>query len=70
MKRRIIISIYDDCLQIGAALDLLSAIGYDSSGGWDTDCVWEMSDGHWVRADIKTNKGSIKFDIWRRKPNG
>ena len=31
------------------------------------DCIWRFSDGHYARADIAKNKGSIKFDIWKGK---
>jgi hypothetical protein len=67
MKRRIIVSIYDDGITIGDALNLLSNLGYDNSLGWEKDCIWKMSDGHLVRADIASNKGSLKFDIWKDK---
>ena len=67
MKRRIIVSIYDDGITIGDALNLLSDIGYDNHFDWEKDCIWRMSDGHLVRADIATNKGSLKFDIWKGK---
>lgn len=67
MKRRIIVSIYDDFLSIDDAFNLLSNIGYDHSGGWEKDCIWKMSDGHLVRADIASNKGSLKFDVWKDK---
>lgn len=65
MKRRVIVSIYDDCLTIGDALKLLSDLGYDNRLGWEKDCIWKMSDGHLVRADLASNKGSLKFDIWK-----
>ncbi len=67
MKRRVIVSIYDDYITIGDAINLLSNIGYDNSLGWEKDCIWRMSDGHLVRADIATNKGSLKLDIWKGK---
>lgn len=58
MKRRIIVSIYDDGITIGDALNLLSNLGYDHSGGWEKDCIWKMSDGHLVRADIASIKAA------------
>ena len=67
MKRRVILSIYDDGTTIGDAFDLLSALKYDNHGGWDTRCFWITSDGYRICADIARNKGSICFDIWKEK---
>lgn len=67
MKRRVILSIHDDGMTIGDAFDLLSALKYDSSGGWERSCYWKMSDGHCISVDIARNKGSICFDIWKEK---
>ena len=66
MKRRVIISIYDDGLRIGQAISLIDKVGYDSTC-FEKDFIWRFSDGHYVRADIAKNKESIKFDIWKGK---
>ena len=69
MKRRVIVSIYDDRLSIGQAIKLLDAVEFDRSkanNGWKHGCLWEMSDGHIVNVDTERNKGSIKFDIWSK----
>lgn len=77
MKRRVIVSIYDDRLSIGRAIKLLDAVGLDkinylkngneADGGWKHGCLCEMSDGHIVNVDTEKNKGSIKFDIWSKR---
>lgn len=66
MKRRVIISIYDDGLRIGEAIRLIGKVDYDSTC-FEKDCIWRFSDGHYARADIAKNKGSIKIDIWKGK---
>ena len=48
MKRRVIISIYDDGLRIGEAISLIDKVGYDSTC-FEKDCIWRFSDGHYVR---------------------
>ena len=64
MKRRVIISIYDDSLGIGEAISYVDKVGYDTAC-IKKDCIWRFNDGRCVRVDIVKNKGSIKFDVWK-----
>lgn len=70
MNRKVIVHIHDDGLKIGEALRLIcDGVNYDNAC-FERDCIWRLSDGHWVYADLARNKGSIRFDVWKEKKKG
>ena len=68
MKRRLIISIYDDTLSFNDLFKILRAVDYDHRY-FEKELICEMSSGHAVRFLVGKTK-SIKADIWRVRRNG